>query len=184
MRKWYELGPFTVFDLETTGFSPVNNRIVELAAIHITTDGEITEFQSLINPGVSIPYNASRIHHITDNMVKNEPSFHDVGGAFLDFARESTLVAHNARFDLSFLQESLRRTGRPVWNGKTMDTLTLSKRAYPGFSSYSLGHLRERLGLCEGEGGDAHRALTDVKWTVHLLELVLSRLLDATEKNG
>ena len=72
--QWYELGPFTVFDVETTGMSPVNCRIVELAAARIDTDGHITRFQSLIHPGCKIPVEVQLIHHITDAMVINAPN--------------------------------------------------------------------------------------------------------------
>ena len=133
--QWYELGPFTVFDLETTGMSPVNDRIVEIAAMRVELTGEYSEFHTLINPGRLIPHAASRVHHITDDMVADSPRFQHIGHDFLEFARNSTLVAHNARFDLSFLQESLARTGLPLWQGKTMDSLLLVRKLYPGLPS-------------------------------------------------
>jgi len=110
-KKWHEFGPFTVFDVETTGMSPVHNRIVEIAAARIDQNGTITRFQSLVNPGCPIPPQVSCVHLITDEMVADAPKFHEVGYKFLDMARGSTLVAHNARFDLGFLQESLARCG-------------------------------------------------------------------------
>ena len=112
--QWFELGPFTVFDLETTGMSPVNDRIVEIAAMRVEVTGDFSEFHTLLNPGRAIPRGASRVHHITDDMVTDAPRFQHIGHDFLEFARNSTLVAHNARFDLSFLQESLARTGLPL----------------------------------------------------------------------
>ena len=117
--KWHELGPFTVFDVETTGMSPVGDRIVELAALRVDTDGSEREFHTLINPGRPIPPGVISVHHITDDMVIDAPHFSTVGKMFLDFAAGSTLVAHNARFDLGFLQESLARCGLPLWAGKT-----------------------------------------------------------------
>jgi DNA polymerase III epsilon subunit len=180
MKKWYELGPFTVFDLETTGMSPANNRIVEIAAIRIDSDGTQFRFHSLVNPGCPIPYAASRVHHITDDMVCNAPTFHETGIEFMDFARDSTLVAHNARFDLGFLQESLFRTGRELWKGKTMDTIPLIKQAYPGLKSYSLQYLRQRFGLGEDENQQAHRAFNDVEWTLEMLEMTLKVLIEKT----
>lgn len=178
--KWYELGPFTVFDLETTGMSPVNDRIVEIAAMRVELTGEISEFHTLINPGRLIPYAASRVHHITDDMVSDSPRFQHIGHDFLEFARNSTLVAHNARFDLSFLQESLARTGLPLWQGKTMDSLLLVRKLYPGLPSYSLQNLRNTLKLDRaGDELSAHRAGDDVVWTVRLLEVLLSQALAA-----
>ena len=180
--QWYELGPFTVFDLETTGMSPVNDRIVEIAAMRVDLTGEYSEFHYLVNPGRLIPHAASRVHHITDDMVVEAPRFQNIGHDFLEFARNSTLVAHNARFDLSFLQESLARTGLPLWQGKTMDSLMLVKKLYPGLPSYSLQNLRCTLKLDRaGDDLSAHRAGDDVVWTMRLLETLLSRALAAEQ---
>ena len=178
--QWFELGPFTVFDLETTGMSPVYDRIVEIAAMRVDLTGEYSEFHTLINPGRLIPHSASRVHHITDDMVADSPRFQNIGHDFLEFARNSTLVAHNARFDLSFLQESLARTGLPLWQGKTMDSLLLVKKLYPGLPSYSLQNLRNSLKLDRaGDDLSAHRAGDDVVWTMRLLETLLTRAWEA-----
>ena len=180
--EWYELGPFTVFDLETTGMSPVNDRIVEIAAMRVEVTGEYSEFHTLQHPGRNIPPGASRVHHITDAMVADAPRFQHIGHDFLEFARNSTLVAHNARFDLSFLQESLARCGLPLWQGKTMDSLLLVRKLYPGLPSYSLQNLRGVLKLDRtGDDLSAHRAGDDVVWTMRLLENLLSRALSAQE---
>jgi DNA polymerase III epsilon subunit family exonuclease len=181
MQNWYELGPFTIFDVETTGLSPRCDRMVELAALRIDRDGEESVFHTLIHPGRPIPACVSRVHHITDDMVADAPHFPQIGHAFLKFISGSTLVAHNARFDLGFLQESLNRGGLPLWKGNTMDTLLLSRRVYPDLRSRKLQDLRVLLDLpdpCNGSG-QAHRAGADVVWTKellkHLLECILSR---------
>jgi len=175
---WYEFGPFTVFDVETTGMSPVNDRIVEIAAVRIDKDGSRTSFQSLINPGCMIPAAASRVHGITDNQVADAPSFSDAGYKFLELAQDSVLVAHNARFDLGFLQESLARCGLPVWKGKTMDSLKLLRQAYAGLPSYSLQNLRRTFNLDDVvEGMQAHRAAADVEWTLQLLKIAFTALM-------
>ena len=103
MKKYYELGPFTIFDVETTGMSAVNDRIVEIAALRVDLNGDISRFQTLVNPDRHIPSGVSRVHHIFDDMVMDAPHFRQVGYDFLKFAKNSTLVAHNARFDLAFL---------------------------------------------------------------------------------
>ena len=177
--NWYELGPFTVFDLETTGMSPTNDRIVEIAAMRVDLTGEYSEFHTLLHPGRTIPPGATRVHHITNEMVADAPRFQHIGHDFLEFARNSTLVAHNARFDLSFLQESLARCGLPLWQGKTMDSLLLVRKHYPGLPSYSLQNLRGVLKLDRTEDDlTAHRAGDDVVWTMRLLETLLSRLIE------
>ncbi len=180
---WHELGPFTIFDLETTGRSPVYHRIVELAALRIERDGTLTRYQSLVNPGCLIPRDATAIHHITDEMVQNAPHFAIVGREFLTFAEDSTLVAHNARFDLSFLQESLARTGLPLWTNKTMDSLKLIRTTHPGLPSYSLQNLRARFRLDSDNTMQAHRAAADVEWTRQVLEIALSAAIKMSSGN-
>ncbi|MDD3885705.1 MAG: 3'-5' exonuclease [Victivallaceae bacterium] len=181
---WYELGPFTVFDLETTGMSPAGDRIVELAALRIERDGSQSEYQSLINPGRPIPPGVTAIHHITDAMVATSPHFPVVAREFIGFAAESTLVAHNARFDLGFLQESLARSGLPLWQGKTLDTLRLLRTTHPGLASYKLQELRRTFQLDTDETMTAHRAGSDVGWTGQLLAIALTRALKISAKNG
>ena len=175
-NEWYRLGPFTIFDLETTGMSPVFHRIVEIAAIRIDVDGIQSRYQALVNPGCRIPSRLTAIHGITDDMVKDADMFTQIGYDFMDFCKNSTLVAHNARFDLSFLQESLARVALRPWKGKTMDTIPLIKRAYPGLPSYSLQNLRYNFGL-DNEVGPAHRAFADVEWTLEIFEMTMKRLL-------
>ena len=175
---WYELGPFTVFDVETTGMSPVNDRIVELAAARVDIDGAVTRYQTLINPCRPIPFRVQQVHNITDVMVAAAPHFSAVGYEFLDLAGGSTLVAHNARFDLGFLQESLARTGLPLWQGKTLDSVIITKQVFQDLPSYSLQNLRRTFQLDDTlENQQAHRAMADVEWTVQLLEIVFTELI-------
>ena len=179
---WHELGPFTVFDVETTGLSPVCDRIVEIAALRIEKDGSKRRFSTLVNPERRIPFAASRVHHITDAMVADAPTFDQVGPEFLAFASGSTLVAHNARFDLGFLQESLIRCCMDIWKGKTMDSVRLVKMTHPGLPSYKLQDLRVTLDL-KCEDGTAHRAGSDVEWTAVLLQKALTVLISASPQN-
>ena len=178
--EWYKLGPFAIFDVETTGMSPVYHRIVEIAAIRIDTDGSRKKFSALVYPEQTIPSNVSRIHGITDEMVSKADTFDKVGYDFMQFAAGGTLVAHNARFDLGFLQESLAREGLELWKDKTLDTIPLIKQAYPGLKSYSLQNLRYTFGL-ENEAGQAHRAFNDVEWTLEIFAMTMKRLLNVSE---
>lgn len=180
--KWHELGPFTLFDLETTGMSPANDRIVEIAAIKVTKDGIHERFTTLVNPGVMIPLQISRIHNITNEMVETAPFFPEAAAEFMQLAEGSTLVAHNARFDLGFLQESLNREGLSLWSGKTMDSIPIIKRAFPGLKSYSLGFLRSYFGLgSEDPSAQAHRAFADVEWTLEVFGMAMDALIKASE---
>ena len=178
---WCELGPFTVFDVETTGMSPVYDRIVEIAALRIDKDGRKSRFSALVNPGRRIPAAAVRVHHITEQMVADAPFFDRVGADFLSFAAGTTLVAHNAKFDLGFLQESCVRSGLDIWEGKVLDTLRLVRSTHPGLPSYKLQDLRITLDLQCGNG-IAHRAGSDVEWTAVLLEKTLTALIAANTK--
>lgn len=175
-KHWYQLGPFTIFDVETTGMSPTRDRIIEIAAIRVDTNNTHERFHELVNPERRIPPSASRVHHITDSMVAGADNFSVIGRQFLDFANDTTLVAHNARFDLAFLQESLNRDYLNLWQGKTMDTIPLIKRAFPDLPSYSLQYLRTRFSLGDGTG-QAHRAFADVEWTLEILDITLTALL-------
>ncbi len=178
--KWFELGPFTVFDVETTGMSPLSDRVVEIAARRIELDGSESIFHTLVNPRRAIPERVSAIHHITDEMVTGAPVFSNAALAFLEFAAGSTLVAHNARFDLAFLQEGLARCGLPLWKGKTLDSLRLVRRCYPGLPSYRLQQLRITLRLDDDpNNAQAHRAGADVYWTRQVLQRSLERAMRA-----
>lgn len=178
INKWYELGPFTIFDTETTGMSAARDRIVEIAAIKVELDGTQDRFQTLINPECRIPPQVTSIHNIKDEDVANAPVFEKAGKEFIDFADGSTLVAHNARFDLAFLQESLNRYMLPLWAGKTMDSIPVIKSAFPGLPSYSLQNLRMRFGLGTGLEGPAHRAFADVEWTLEIFAMAMQGLVD------
>ncbi|MBP5182485.1 MAG: 3'-5' exonuclease [Lentisphaeria bacterium] len=179
MALWHKHGPFTVFDIETTGMSPSRDRIVEIGAVRVEVDGTFTRFETLVNPSVPIPPAVSRIHGITDEMVKNAPKFTEAGYAFQDFVRGSRLVAHNARFDLSFMQESFARTGLPLLKNGAYDSIVLIKKAYPGMPSYSLPALVQAWGL--GASLDAarpHRAGYDAEVTMEAFGMAMRRLVD------
>ncbi len=181
--KYFELGPFTVFDVETTGMSPTRDRIIQIGAVRIDKDGFVSRFNSFINPGRMIPPSLVSVHHITDEMVASAPNFSRVGREFIEFANGSTLVAHNARFDLGFLQESLARTGLPLWQGRTLDTLRLIKTTHPGLPSYKLQSLRAIFQLESGDDMMAHRADADVEWTLQILEIALTKALKESGAN-
>ena len=175
-EKWHELGPYTVFDFETTGMSPVRDRPVEIGAVRIETDGSMSRYTSLINPQMPITRRAVSVHGITDEMVSGAPPFEEVGAQFLEFAKDSKLVAHNARFDLAFLQESLHRCGLLIWNAGAYDSIAIVRKAFPGMPSYSLQSLRLSLSLGREISGDAHRAMFDAELTAELFGLAMNRL--------
>ena len=178
MAEWMKVGPFTVFDLETTGMSPTRDRILEIGAVRLDIDGTITRFETLVNPSMPIPHRSTQVHGITDDMVAEAPLFKDAAYPFLDFIRGSKLVAHNARFDLSFLQESLSRSGLPLVPGGVYDSIVLIRKAYPGLPSYSLQALRSSLHLPDDYPGTAHRAGFDAEMTMAAFSMAMRRLYE------
>lgn len=147
------------FDTETTGISPQKDFIIEIAAYD---PEEKREFVSFVNPGCPIPPDATAIHNITDEMVKDAPTFAEAGKLFSEFCGEhAVLIAHNNdRFDKLFLQEEANRHSF-VWptTWVHLDTLNWARRYRPDLPRHSLQFLREVYGI---EANNAHRALDDV----------------------
>ena len=102
---------FVVFDIETTGFSPVNNRIIEIGAVRVSGGKVEDRFSAFVNPQTPIPFEIEKLTGIRDDMVTDAPLIEDVLPRFLEFCRGCVLVAHNAGFDMSFILENARRQG-------------------------------------------------------------------------
>lgn len=138
-----------ILDTETTGLDPKNgDRIVEIAAIELFNGSVSTNnFHRYINPERDIPDSAFRVHGISDEMVADKPKFADIVADFLLFIGDDSIVAHNADFDLRFLNSELERIGRaPLSNERVIDTLALARKKHPG-SSNSLDALCARYGV-------------------------------------
>jgi DNA polymerase III epsilon subunit family exonuclease len=173
---------FVAFDTETTGLSPVACRLVELCGVKFLADGtEISTFSALINPEMHIPEGASAVHGITDGDVWDQPSFQEVVPAFVEWATDpevdgmrgnTVLLAHNASFDIGFLEVALAKIGAPMPQNLVLDTLSLARATIDDCTSYRLQSLVEHLDL-EQDGG-YHRALAD---SYHVRNLFL-RILD------
>lgn len=150
---------FTAFDTETTGFSPKNDRIVEIGAVKFRGNGEVLAVTSwLINPGMPIPFYATEVNGITDAMVADAPSFNAVWTEFAAFCKDSILLAHNATFDTGFLRAELERAGIAPPALPVGDTLPLFRRWFPQTKSHSLESLSLILGV---QGEIYHRAEAD-----------------------
>ena len=119
---------FVVVDLETTGGSPRDSRITEIGAVRVLGGERIGSFQALVNPGEAIPPFISHLTGIDDLLVREEPPIEAVLPAFLEFARGAIFVAHNARFDFSFLNENLGRLEYPMLEGPPVCTAKLARR--------------------------------------------------------
>ena len=128
---------YVVFDIETTGFSPVTNRIIEIGAVKVE-NGEITErFSTFVNPQVSIPFHIEKLTSINDSMVMDADPIEVVLPQFLEFVGDAILVAHNANFDVSFIKENAKRQGIPV-DFTYVDTVGIARALLTGQSKYTL----------------------------------------------
>lgn len=147
------------YDTETTGVRSEKDRVIELAVYDPERD---LAFEKLINPGCPIPAEASAIHHISDAMVADAPSFNEILPEFLEFCSgEVVLIAHNNDgFDIHFLREEFKRCDQQLPPWKFFDTLKWARRYRPDLPRHSLQFLREIYGI---EENNAHRALEDVK---------------------
>lgn len=150
---------YVVFDLETTGLSPMADEIIELSAVKVKA-GKVEEtFSSLVNPGRPIPYGATAINGITDAMVKDAPPIGQVLEKFFSFAGNHVLVGHNIHsFDMKFLSAAAeKKLGKTVENNY-IDTLYLARRCLPQLAHHRLVDVAEHFQFST-EG--AHRALND-----------------------
>ena len=157
------------FDTETTGVKFDRDKIIELAAYDPVNDKTFCHF---INPGIPIPKEATNIHHITDDMVKDAPSFKEVGQMFLEFCSgEVCLVAHNGdTFDIPFLDHEFKTAGLEFPKYPSVDSLKWSRKYRPDFPKHSLQFLREAFNI---PANQAHRALDDVM----VLHAVFSQMI-------
>jgi len=162
---------FVAFDTETTGFSPNNDRIVEIGAVKFR-DGRVLAKKSwLLYPGRRIPYWATEVHGITNEDVANKPPFKEVYPEFLKFTQGSVLMAHNARFDISFMAEEIRRSGSPLPNNLVVDSLPLFRKWFPAARSHRLADVAD---YADVDTKVLHRALADTLYVVLVFEKGLS----------
>lgn len=163
---------FTVVDLETTGATPGFAKITEIGAVRLESGREVDTFSSLVNPGVRIPEMITGITGIDDATVADAPPIDVVLPRFVGFAADSVLVAHNAQFDLSFLDYELGRLQRRTFPRPALDTLRLARKLCPQ-QRCSLNALSYRF---DTKVKPVHRALQDAQATAELLLLFLSWL--------
>lgn len=147
---------FICFDIETTGLSPLNEKITEIGAVKVV-GGEITEtFSTFANPGKRIPDKIVQLTGITDDMVKDAPSQSEAVSAFLEFAGDHVLVAHNAPFDTSFIRRACENMGRE-YNYTSVDTVAIARAILPDIKNVKLDTVANYLRL----GSFNHHRATD-----------------------
>ncbi|EOD00618.1 PolC-type DNA polymerase III [Caldisalinibacter kiritimatiensis] len=165
---------YVVFDIETTGFSPVNDRITEIGAVKIKNNQIVDRYNQLINPQIKIPEKIVELTGITDELVKDKPTIEEVITEFLDFVGDSVLVAHNASFDMGFIKEKASRQGIDIKNA-SLDTLELSRVLFPDLKRHKLNILAKHLNI---KLENHHRAVDDAEATAHIFIKMLNILHD------
>lgn len=167
---------FLALDFETTGLDCIIGKVVEIGAVRFSLgkEGPVEEatMSCLVDPGIPIPWQAKAIHGISDEDVAGAPAFRDVANTLLELAKGTVIVGHNVRFDLSFLDAELLRAGLHRASAETADTVILSRRAFPGHSSYKLGTIAAALDI---DAGEAHRALDDARTCMRLYAACMAR---------
>ncbi|NLZ48813.1 MAG: DNA polymerase III subunit alpha [Clostridiales bacterium] len=163
---------YCVLDLETTGFSPVTEKITEIGIMKFKDGKVIDKFSTFVNPEKPIPARVVEVTNITDDMVKDAETIEQVFPKMMEFIKDSVLVAHNASFDVGFLKHVAKELGYE-FDFTYVDTLSLAQELFPEYKTYKLGRIAKHLGI---KVEVAHRALDDVDTTVKVFKVMLDML--------
>jgi DNA polymerase-3 subunit epsilon len=160
--------PLVFVDIETNGLNHIRGRVIEVAAIRVE-NGRITRvFNQLIDPGSELPYFITNLTGIRSEDLRGALSFHQIAGELYDILQGAIFVAHNVRFDYSFLKQEFKRTGR-TFLPKQLCTVKLSRALYPDQTSHKLEYLIKRHGFSYEK---RHRAYDDAHVLWQFLQLV------------
>ena len=155
---------YVVFDLETTGFSPVNNRIIEIGAVKVA-EGRITDrFSAFVNPDVPIPFEIEQLTGIRDDMVIDAPKIEEILPQFMEFCRGAIMVAHNAGFDMSFISKNCERQ-KLECEFTVIDTVALARVLLPSLNRFKLDTVAKALNISLE---NHHRAVDDAACTAEI----------------
>ncbi|WP_434630371.1 PolC-type DNA polymerase III [Thermoanaerobacterium thermosaccharolyticum] len=163
---------FVVFDIETTGLSSINDSIIEIGAVKIKDCQIVDTFETFVNPQIHISNFITKLTGITDDMVKRYPPIDEVLPKFLEFIKGSTLVAHNANFDVTFIKTKAKNLGIEVDN-PVLDTLELSRHMYENLKNYKLDTVAQHLGVSLE---NHHRAVDDARATAEIFLKSINKL--------
>lgn len=168
---------YAIVDIETTGGSSRIEKITEIAIFQHDGERITGEFVTLINPERNIPYFITSLTGITNEMVENAPRFFEVAKTIVELTEGRTIVAHNARFDYSFIRQEFKSLGYNYMRS-VLDTVTLGRKLIPGHRSYSLGNICKDLGIMIN---GRHRAAGDALATVRLFEMLIQKDREISE---
>ncbi len=163
---------YVVFDIETTGLSSVKNKIIEIGAVKVEAGKIVDRYSVFVNPNEPIPYNIEKLTGINDSMVIGAKSIEEVLPEFLKFAEGAVMVAHNADFDMGFIEHNARLLGldfAPTY----VDTVGLSRVLLPELSKYKLDVVAKALDVSLE---NHHRAVDDAEATAHIFVKLLEKL--------
>ena len=162
---------YAIVDIETSGGSPAGGGITEIAVLIHDGESIIQEYETLLNPGHAIPTHITGLTGIDNFMVRNSPRFHQILDEIWKLLEGRVFVAHNVNFDFSFIREAFLKSGKD-FKPEKLCTVKLSRKAFPGLSSYSLGRLCETQGIrIEAR----HRAMGDAKATAVLFDRIIKK---------
>ncbi len=157
---------FVVFDIETTGFSPIKNRIIEIGAVKVSGGKICDRFSSIVNPHTAIPFEYERLTGINDEMVADAEDIEVILPKFMEFCEGCVLVAHNASFDMSFIKENMKTQG--IERDLTyVDTVAISRALLTDMAKHTLDVISKKLGISLE---NHHRAVDDAEATAHIFE--------------
>lgn len=166
---------YSVIDFETTGTSSKSGRVIEIGITRISNFKIVDTYQSMINPGLSIPYFITQLTGISDQDVSGAPYFEDIAAEIIEFMDNSIITAHNLAFDYGFLKSELERNSLPEPENEKICTLKLARKLYPELKSKSLSNLTNSLKI---RHKNIHRALGDSNATAKLLLKMIPKLED------
>ena len=169
---------FIAFDLETTGFLPGVDQIVEIGAVRYVDGKPDALFATLVNPRRSIPEGASRVNGISDDMVAGKPVIEEILPKFAEFCGDDFLVAHNAPFDFQFLSADITKYETAAPTGVVLCTCAIAKKVLPGLANYKLGTLVQHLNISSTE---FHRAEADAGYCGELFSRMMQKIFRVGE---
>ena len=163
---------YVVFDLETTGFSPETNRIIEIGAVKVQNGAIVDRFSTFVNPEVPIPFRIEQLTSIRDDMVIDAPVIEDILPKFMEFCDGCIMVAHNADFDMSFIKKNCMRQGIEC-NPTIVDTVGLARVLLSNLNRFKLDTVAKALGVSLD---NHHRAVDDAACTAEIFVKFITML--------
>ena len=164
---------YVVFDIETTGFDPFNDKIIEIGAIKLKGKEIIDEFSEFVNPKIPIPEEIVKLTSITDEMVKDAPDIKTILPRFLEFCGDSTVVAHNAKFDVGFIKQKSSDQNLE-FSPSVVDTLPLARALLVNEKKFGLANLTKYFGIILESH---HRAIDDARATAEVFQKFFNMII-------